>query len=79
MTVRSKLTVLGTLIAVAGLSLSGASAWAASECKGLEQAACGSKAECNWVEPYTRKDGIKVSGHCRSKGKKSEEAKASGN
>jgi hypothetical protein len=39
----------------------------ASACKGLEQAACGKKSDCTWVEGYKRKDGAKVSGYCRTK------------
>lgn len=59
------------LFAVAVLTAgTGTSALAESACKGLEQPACESKAGCHWVDGYTRKDGIKVSGHCRSSSKK---------
>lgn len=40
----------------------------AVECKGMEKAACEKNSvQCSWVDPYTRKDGAKVSGHCRKK------------
>jgi hypothetical protein len=42
-----------------------------AECKGMEKAACERNDQCSWVDPYTRKDGVKVSGHCRKKPKKS--------
>ncbi|NKN34020.1 hypothetical protein [Marichromatium bheemlicum] len=45
-------------------------ATAASACKGLDKGACERKSDCHWVDPYTRKDGVKVSGHCRSSGKR---------
>jgi hypothetical protein len=44
-----------------------ASASAASQCKGMEQDACGAMAECAWVNAYVRKDGRSVSGHCKKK------------
>lgn len=40
-------------------------AFAESPCKGLEQDVCGAREECRWINGYTRKDGIEVSGHCR--------------
>jgi hypothetical protein len=43
---------------------------AASACKGLEQAACETTDGCRWQAGYTRKDGIEVTSHCRSSGKK---------
>ena len=55
------LGVFGTLIPGVG---SGAET---SACKGLEQTACEKKSDCAWVAPYTRKDGNKVSGYCRTK------------
>lgn len=42
---------------------------AGSACKGLEQGPCEGKADCTWVEGYVRKDGAKVSAHCKSAGK----------
>ena len=52
----------------AGLLLAGAQApVAANECKGLEQNACAANAACLWVDPYERKDGVKVKGYCRVK------------
>lgn len=43
--------------------------FAASACKGLEEAVCGTTEACRWQAGYTRKDGIEVSSHCRSTGK----------
>ena len=37
----------------------------AADCKGESKSRCGERAECSWVEPYTRKDGVNVKGHCR--------------
>jgi hypothetical protein len=42
---------------------------AASQCKGLDNAACDTAAACGWVDGYERKDGRKVSAFCRSKPK----------
>jgi hypothetical protein len=42
----------------------------AAECKGMEKAACERQESCSWVDGYTRKDGVKVSSHCRKKGGK---------
>jgi hypothetical protein len=64
---RKTLLALGTLISGAGLMFGASSLYAASACKGIEKAACEKKTECAWVAPYTRKDGVKVSGHCRAK------------
>ena len=50
---------------VAGACMSG-SAFAASACKGLDNAACGANASCGWVEGYERKDGRKVKSFCRT-------------
>jgi hypothetical protein len=34
----------------------------------MEKQACEkNEAQCSWVDPYTRKDGVKVNGHCRKK------------
>ncbi|SDW88695.1 hypothetical protein SAMN05421783_11056 [Thiocapsa roseopersicina] len=43
--------------------------FAASACKGLEEAVCGTTEACRWQAGYTRKDGIEVTSHCRSTGK----------
>lgn len=37
----------------------------ASSCKGLEESACGARTDCRWIDGYTRKDGVSVSGYCR--------------
>lgn len=44
------------------------SALADSACKGLEKRQCEGKGGCTWVDAYTRKDGVKVDGYCRSVG-----------
>ncbi len=41
----------------------------AAECKGASSTACSANSACTWVSGYTRKDGSKVRGYCRSKGK----------
>lgn len=58
-----------TVTAVAAALLLGANTVAmAVECKGMEKQACEkNEAQCTWVDPYTRSDGVKVSGHCRKK------------
>lgn len=61
------LTALFLSTALVGLS---PNLQAASSCKGLEKNACERKESCTWVNAYTRKDGIKVSGYCRAKGGK---------
>jgi len=38
----------------------------ASECKGLDDAACSTNSACGWVEAYTRKDGREVNAFCRT-------------
>lgn len=43
---------------------------AASECKGLDQTACGVNPGCSWVSGYARKDGKAVAAYCKSKGEK---------
>lgn len=42
---------------------------AESACKGLSKSACGANSACAYVSGYARKDGTKVSAHCRVKGK----------
>lgn len=44
-------------------------AQAASACKGLEQSACETSAQCGWVKSYERKDGKQVKAFCRTKSK----------
>ena len=39
----------------------------ASQCKGLENAACDSNTACSWVQGYERKDGRQVKSFCRAK------------
>lgn len=63
----------------AGVLLGAHTGAAAVECKGMEKPACETNsAQCSWVEPYTRKDGVKVSGHCRKKGGSKKSDGASG-
>jgi hypothetical protein len=50
----------------------GGPVFAASACKGMEQESCETTENCRWQAGYTRKDGIEVSSHCRSSGKKKE-------
>jgi hypothetical protein len=38
----------------------------------MEQESCETTENCRWQAGYTRKDGIEVSSHCRSSGKKKE-------
>ena len=40
-----------------------------SICKGIKKSSCSGKSSCVWVEGYTKKDGAKVKGYCRLKGK----------
>jgi len=47
------------------------SAKPASPCKSLEQKACATKAECNWIAATKRKDGRQVKAYCRLKAKRS--------
>jgi len=56
---------VSTIVAACTLTLGASTAYAASDCKGIEKAGCERNAACNWVDGYTRKDGVKVSGHCR--------------
>jgi hypothetical protein len=72
--VNTQTTRRTTLITAVGVLLIGMhTSTSAAECKGMEKAACEqNSAQCSWVDPYTRKDEVKVSGHCRKKsGKKS--------
>jgi hypothetical protein len=50
------------------------SAVADSACKGLEKRQCEGKGDCTWVDGYTRKDGVKVDGYCRSVGNRDQTA-----
>jgi hypothetical protein len=70
MFVRKTTLTLGAIITSAALAFGAAPLQAASQCKGLDKGACERKTDCSWVDPYTRKDGVKVSGHCRTKGGK---------
>lgn len=63
----SIIRTMSVALAAACLALAATATQAASACKGLENAVCEGKADCSWVDGYTRKDGVKVSGHCRTK------------
>ena len=57
---------LGTFALALTLSFVLTSAQAAA-CKGLESGPCQKNDSCSWVKPYTRKNGVKVTGYCKSK------------
>ena len=56
---------LGALLVLPSLSVQ-----AASECKGLDQTACGANPVCSWVSGYKRQDGKEVAAYCKSKGER---------
>jgi hypothetical protein len=66
---------LAALAVALSVALGGNLAVAEAACKGLEESACGDKADCSWIKGYTRKDSVKVSGHCRTKSGKGESEK----
>jgi hypothetical protein len=68
---------LATLLAAGLLALGAPAAQAASECKGMERKACERNDRCTWVDGFTRKDGVKVSSHCRKKPSQSSTKKSS--
>lgn len=49
----------------------------AASCKGKSESACSADNNCTWVSAYKRKDGAKVSGHCRVKSGKASKQKSS--
>jgi len=61
-----KLFSVALILPLLGFPLS---AIAESACKGLSKSACGANSACAYVSGYARKDGTKVSAHCRVKGK----------
>jgi spermidine/putrescine-binding protein len=68
----SKLTRAISVLMIAATSLLLANpATAASQCKGLSSSSCSANSGCSWVDSFTRKDGVKVKAHCRTKPKKS--------
>jgi hypothetical protein len=71
MIVRKGALALGTFALALTLSLGVASVQAESVCKGRESGPCQKDDRCSWVESYKRKDGVKVSAHCKSKPEKS--------
>lgn len=66
-----KKTIFGSALLLSGaLLLTSMAPVQASECKGLEEKACGANNACSWVKARTKKDGKEVKAHCRSKGGK---------
>jgi hypothetical protein len=61
---------LFTYFLTPALVLTALPTYAASTCKGLDEAACKQSASCNWVSSYTTKNGNTVSAYCRSAGSK---------
>jgi hypothetical protein len=57
-------------LSAALIALSAGPVLAESACKGLGQGPCAGKTDCTWVDGYTRKDGINVSGHCKAASKR---------
>lgn len=58
------------LVLSTALLLASAGSLQASECKGLEEKACGANDACSWIKARTKKDGKEVKAHCRGKGGK---------
>ncbi len=50
---------------------------AASSCKGSSKSSCSASSDCYWVDSFKRKDGVKVSAHCRTKAGKGSSKKKS--
>lgn len=57
--------VLILLIALLALGTNNA---VAAGCKGKSKSSCSSDSSCTWVSGYTKQDGSKVKGYCRTKG-----------
>ena len=72
---RKAVHIFGIIATSAALTFAATPLQAESACKGLEKKGCEKKESCAWVDPYTRKDGVKVSGHCRTKSAKKETKK----
>ncbi len=49
----------------------------AASCKGSSKSSCSASSDCYWVDSFKRKDGVKVSAHCRTKAGKSSSKKKS--
>lgn len=62
---KNVLTFMVILGAITGLAST--NTVLAAACKGMEKAKCETTDGCYWVDPYKRKDGVEVSGHCRGK------------
>lgn len=58
--------MLTTLLSVFAAMMFSFTADAASACKGKSQASCSADSNCSWVSGFKRKDGVKVSAHCRA-------------
>lgn len=68
---RKKPMSLSTMALTLSLTLGIFPLQAGAACKGLEANACGKNDSCSWVKDYVRKDGVKVTGHCKTKPKTS--------
>jgi hypothetical protein len=68
--VRPVIRSLGSAVVVTALLITINTSAIAAECKGMAKGQCEGNNACVWVDSYQRKDGVKVDGYCRSKGKK---------
>ena len=57
--------ILALVLAIFITSMFSFTAQAAS-CKGKPKSSCSADSNCSWVDAYKRKDGVKVTGHCRA-------------
>ena len=67
-------SILSAMLLACTVLIFGTNANAAS-CRGKTRSACSTASDCYWVGGYKRKDGVKVSSHCRAKAGKSESMK----
>ena len=68
--VRPAIRSLGSAVIVTAMLITMSTSANAAECKGMAKGQCEGNNACVWVDSYQRKDGVKVDGYCRSKGKK---------
>jgi hypothetical protein len=59
--------LIASCLLLVGVAAHASVAGAASHCKGMAESACSSDSQCTWVDGYQRKDGRKVSSHCKLK------------
>ena len=67
-------SILSAMLLACTVLIFGTNANAAS-CKGKAKSTCSTATDCYWVDGYKRKDGVKVSSHCRAKAGKSDSMK----